>query len=393
MVRLVALVSCALLPPTVAKYPSDKINFVGRWYPDAGQNPALSKGIKQTSFGNRFEVRFSGTTSVEIEMSTELSHKQKKPYPIYFKAETQDGQVADRLEFAGNGTKRKLKIPLHFKESKEYVLKIKRSSEAYYGETTLHDVILDDDAMPLNPPALTGLRMEVVGDSITAGWDDLLPAGSPDKDENETNTEDLFRSYEDWLAAFWHISDWRVISRAGIGVTERDGQLEMVEEYLCATFHRDGPCSQDWDFSSWQPDIVLVNLGTNDFMIGLEPSEAKFEKAYQKLLKVIRKNNPSAKIFALRPLQYSCPSYACPICPNSDTEKWKRMSKYMKHVIDELDDSDLHFVETGNHEDPWLDCDDDYVDGTHPTAAGHEKFAKQLERVISPHLFANSILV
>lgn len=393
MARFVVLVSCALFLPTVAKYPADKINFVGRWYADSGQSPMLSKGIRQTTFGNRFEVRFSGTTSVEVEMSTELSHEQKKPYPIYFKAETQDGQVADRLEFAGNGTKKKLKIPLHFKESKEYVLQIKRSSEAYYGETTLHDVILDHDATPLNPPALTGLRMEVVGDSITAGWDAMLPAGAPEKDENETNTEDVFRSYEDWLAAFWDISDWRVVSRAGMGVTERGGQLEMIEEYLCATFHRNGPCSQDWDFSSWQPDIVLVNLGTNDFMIGFEPSEEKFEKAYRNLLKAIRKNNPSAKVFAIRPLQYSCPSDACPACPNSDKEKWNRMSKYMKHVIDKLDDSDLHFIETGDPEDPWLDCDDDYVDGTHPTADGHHKFAKHLKRVISPHLFTNSILV
>merc|ERR1719329_1393802 len=214
-------------------------------------------------------------------MSTELSHEQKKPYPIYFKAETSDGQVADRLEFAGNGTKKTLKIPLHFKESKEYLLKIQRSTEAYYGETTLHDVILDDNALPLAPPALFGLRMEVVGDSITAGWDDLLPAGAPDKDENETNTEDVFRTYEDWLASSWHIKDWRVVSRAGIGVTERDGQLEMIEEYLCANFHRNGPCSQYWDFSSWQPDIILVNLGTNDFMIGLEPSEEKSQYCEQ----------------------------------------------------------------------------------------------------------------
>merc|ERR1719329_1400706 len=213
-------------------------------------------------------------------MSTELSHEQKKPYPIYFKAETSDGQVADRLEFAGNGTKKKLKIPLHFKESKEY---------------------------------------------------------------------------------------------------------------LCANFHRNGPCSQYWDFSSWQPDIILVNLGTNDFMIGLEPSEEKFEKSYKKLLKAIRENNPLTKVFAIRPLQYSCPGDAVPNA--QDKKKWKRMAKYMKHVVEELDDSDLHFVETGEPEDPWLDCDDDYVDGTHPTADGHIEFAKRLKRVINPYLSAKPIVV
>jgi len=351
----------------------------------------------QTSFGLGFEVRFKGTKSVAIEMSTELSDEQKKPYPIYFRAEIEDGDVADRLEFIGSGEKLTLKIPLKFKRSKEYVLKILRSSEPYYGETTLHNVILDDDATIKKPRPLTGLRMEVIGDSISAGWDAMLPAGSPDKDENETNTEDLFRTYEKHLADDFGITDWRVVARAGMGVTERDGQFGMIEEYLCSSFHRDGHCSQDWDFS-WQADLVLVNMGTNDFMIGKEPSEKKFKKAYKALLKAIREKNPSAQVFAIRPLQYSCPNDGVSAYPDGvnaypDPKKWTRMNTYMSDVIDDVDDGNFYFVETGEPEDPWLNCDDDYVDGTHPTASGHKKFAKQLKHVISQYLLAKPVVV
>ena len=34
-----------------------------------------------------------------------------------------------------------------------------------------------------------------------------------------------------------------------------------------------------WDFSSWQPQGVIINLGTNDFSTSTDPSEAAVHAA------------------------------------------------------------------------------------------------------------------
>ena len=43
-----------------------------------------------------------------------------------------------------------------------------------------------------------------------------------------------------------------------------------------------------WDFSAWQPDAVVINLGTNDFSTEGDPSEAVFSAAYRAFLLHVR---------------------------------------------------------------------------------------------------------
>ena len=53
-----------------------------------------------------------------------------------------------------------------------------------------------------------------------------------------------------------------------------------------------------WDFSRWQPEVVCINLGTNDFSTdNYDP--ALYEKAYRNFLSDVRKVYPKAKIVLL----------------------------------------------------------------------------------------------
>ena len=56
-----------------------------------------------------------------------------------------------------------------------------------------------------------------------------------------------------------------------------------------------------WDFSSWQPEKVLINLGTNDlsWCTDREPRKDMFRKQYKEFLKTVRKNNPGAMILCV----------------------------------------------------------------------------------------------
>ncbi len=51
-----------------------------------------------------------------------------------------------------------------------------------------------------------------------------------------------------------------------------------------------------WDFSKWVPDVVLINLATNDFGRKI-PDEKGWTGAYESFLKHVRKNYPNAEIY------------------------------------------------------------------------------------------------
>ena len=55
---------------------------------------------------------------------------------------------------------------------------------------------------------------------------------------------------------------------------------------------------EKWDFSRYQPDVVCINLGTND--LSTPNYDAKLLKQnYHRLLKMVRQHNPKAKIVFL----------------------------------------------------------------------------------------------
>lgn len=360
-------------PTPSAEYPADKIQFIGRWYSDGSD-------ISSTSYGHSLTIRFTGSSQVGITLS---SGSQVESGKIYYQV-TVDGAEATKVKH--KGSKATLQLASELDPTKKHTLKLSRCSEAAYGETTIHDLVLDKGFTAFSPPSISGLRYEAVGDSITAGWNDLL---SPGDDDGGSKGEDVLKTYEYHLAQGWGTNDWRAVARAGIGAVEVDGALGMEAEYLCSTFHEGSSCSRPWDFTTWQADVVTVNLGTNDYSATkTEPSKKNFKGAYSSLLSTIRDKYPKATMFAIRPMQYACPDWAA---YSDNPEKWERMSTYMKDIVDAMD-SNVHFIETGTQSKPWLDCEKDFVDGTHPTAAGHKKFAKLLQSALEPYMPSATVL-
>jgi len=69
----------------------------------------------------------------------------------------------------------------------------------------------------------------------------------------------------------------------------------MPNEYPYTNYHDK---SQLWDFSRFTPDVVCINLGTNDTSTGTA-DQKRLEKAYGDFLKTLRSKYPQAKIVFL----------------------------------------------------------------------------------------------
>merc|ERR1712012_1217561 len=105
------------------------------------------------------------------------------------------------------------------------------------------------------------------------------------------------------------VNDWDSISRSGIAASLNLGEGLMIDQFKCKVFS-DFQCSgvgdAKWDFSkeSWQPDVITINLGTNDYTFG-SPTKESFQKSYQELVAFVRSVYPKSLLFCILPLEFS----------------------------------------------------------------------------------------
>ena len=139
-------------------------------------------------------------------------------------------------------------------------------------------------------PAPFKHHLELIGDSITCGY------GNEGMGPNcgfTPDTENEWLAYGS-LAARSLKAEQHVIAYSGKGAYRDYGgntndQMPVLYE---RTFAENG--NVPWDFSSWKADVVVLNLGTNDFAKG-DPGQA-YVDAYAGMVKQIRGHYPEAYI-------------------------------------------------------------------------------------------------
>lgn len=174
----------------------------------------------------------------------------------------------------------------------KHTIEMYRRTEGKLGPTVVYDVRVEGELLP--PPPATR-RIEIVGDSITAGYGNE----GTDPCDFSPGTENHYQTYGAIAAravgAELHTVAW---SRKGVvynyGDHDMDEPLPELYERTIATE------SATWSFE-WQPDVVIVNLGTNDFSTGNDPPQALFVGAYAEFLGNLREFYPEAFQLVLQP--------------------------------------------------------------------------------------------
>lgn len=163
------------------------------------------------------------------------------------------------------------------------------------------------DAEEIRPTAKKAHAIEFVGDSITCGYgaDDEVAEHS-----FTTATENVTRSYA-YLTAQALDADYSMVSISGYGIisgftatAEAKVTAQLLPDYYAKLgfsygwYQGQTPANVDWDFSAYVPELIVVNLGTNDDSYTQNDPERQedYRAQYTEFLKVIRQHNPQAKI-------------------------------------------------------------------------------------------------
>jgi len=174
---------------------------------------------------------------------------------------------------------------------------VTKRTEGEEGATTVKSIELADGGKLLAPPARLKRKIEFFGDSITSGAGNESPDDGPDhllKDKNNFMTYDAITARN--LNAELHVT-----SQSGIGIMISWFPFIMPQFYdqLSAVGNND----TQWDFTSWTPDVVVINLFQNDswltdreHRLNPNPTDEQRIQAYIDFVKTIRGKYPKAYI-------------------------------------------------------------------------------------------------
>lgn len=189
-----------------------------------------------------------------------------------------------------------------------HTIRLMYAIEGYEMYPEFWGFILDPGKSLLPPPALPDRKIEFIGNSITCGY------GNEGTDKNEHftyETENHYYSYASIAARQLCAQHW-VVARSGIGAYRNYGDAKtgsprscMPVQYEYTGYALDLDLRQEasflrekWDFARYQPDVVCINLGTND--LSTNNYDLKLLKqGYQTLYRLVRSHNPQSKIVFL----------------------------------------------------------------------------------------------
>ena len=244
--------------------------------------------------GSGLVARVSGAT-IAVRLTTQNSSD-----PIYFQPVI-DGTPAPRFPVPTGDQTITVASGL---PAVPHTVEIYRETEGKFGFSIFKGF---SQGTLLDAPAGSGRMVEIVGDSISAGYGNLgseqHPNGGPDPTGGcvfTTQTESAYMAYGAQVARALD-ADVSVLAASGWGAY-RDN-LGNLNNVLSTVYSNTlgTQSSPPWSFVR-KPQAVVINLGTNDFALS-DPGATNFENAYTNLLMTIRSKYPDAYIFcALGPL-------------------------------------------------------------------------------------------
>ncbi|MBQ8624369.1 MAG: GDSL family lipase [Oscillospiraceae bacterium] len=346
------------------------VKTIGRTYLDKDNVRWLvqsASGIEFVTTGTDLVITLAGDNS-----SLSANFGGMARYAVYVNGERViDGMMSE--------AEKSLSVSLAEGENTVKVLKLSESANSIIGVKSISVT----DTKPIAPAPESSLKIEFIGDSITCGY------GVDDEDRNHsfsTSTEDATRAYA-YKTAELLGADYSLVSYSGHGIISAytgDGSINesgLVPEIytqlgkMWDTSNTPNINEIDWSFDEFVPDIVVINLGTNDnsYVRGDADKAKAYSDEYVEFLKLVRKNNPNAHIVCTLGLM--------------GAELYPAIETAVSEYSAETNDTNISCVKLGQ-----IRGDEGYAADWHPTAASHLRASKEMAKhIISVSEEANTL--
>jgi len=245
----------------------------------------------------------------------------------------------------------------------EHEVMIYRRTEAFFGPTQfLGFSVPESNWLPSRMPSER--RIEIVADSTAVGYG---VEGLSEKCSFEGDTENSYLAYGDITGRALG-ADVNTLGWSGIGVY-RDNSGNPGNN-MGMRYGRALPTEEDstWDFDSWIPQAVVVNLGSNDFV--KDDPGVVFEDSMGALLDEIRSHYASARIYVA-------------VGSSLFDSEYPRLKPRLEAIVSSRAGSgdNIAFMDFGT-----TDYDDTYGCDWHPSKATHEYMAAILTQALKQDL-------
>ncbi|HEX8441143.1 SGNH/GDSL hydrolase family protein [Archangium sp.] len=247
----------------------------------------------------------------------------------------------------------------------EHTVELIKLTESYVGRSELQGFRIHGQL--LAPPARPAPRLEFIGDSITCGYGNevsLLESQNPTTGFHSVN-ENITRAYGS-LTARNLGAEAMTVCYSGRGMYRNN--TGSTTNTLPQIYDRVLPdqAAPRWDFTRYTPDIVVLNLGTNDFAPGT-PDATRFQAAYTDFVAQLRSYYPRARIIcAVGPMLSD--SYP----PGQN--QWTLLQSWVSSVVkgfNDRGDARVHYLAFERQREP-------YGEDWHPSATTHAAMATRL---------------
>lgn len=241
-------------------------------------------------------------------------------------------------------------------------LRMQKRSEGEFGKTTIHKVVLPTSGKLLEAPEKRMRHIEFIGNSLTCGY------GTEGKDRDApflVETENCNLTFAAMIARYYD-TDYTMVAHSGRGAVRNYGDSVRVSKNtmlhkMTNTFDEDA--SYNWDFEKYTPDLVVINLGSNDFSSEPYPHKSEFIEGYGRIIAHLRQNYGQIPILCIYPSVMQASVF-----------------DYYVDLLKSLSDPKVHLYKL--KEDLYNNTTD-LGAGWHPGYLGHKKMAMSLIPYIS----------
>lgn len=191
--------------------------------------------------------------------------------------------------------------------SGEHVVRLEKQTESQSGGGRFLGFYPANGATPVGAPP-RARRIEFIGDSHTVGYGNTSAARQCTGQEihDRTDTQQAFGP----VLARRYDADYRIIAYSGFGAV-RNYNGSSPERSLPQIYARptpDTPSDMDPAETGWRPQIIVINLGTNDFSTPLHAGErwrsadelrADYRRTYADFVKRLAARQPQARFILM----------------------------------------------------------------------------------------------